>query len=322
MALNTNTKVMVACAFGCLAMPLAMPKMVSVALDFGPSRAVLMGTWAYLAGKATNASLPECILAVERNTQARRRANTLSQLCRVIRSTEAATLYTTPYGRYWLPKGERVGMILNFVEREEDIYRTSRIKAGDVVLDCGANIGVFARAALDHGAGKVVAIEPTPRNVECLRQTFAREIEAGRVIVYPKAVWDQESTMTMTVSHVESGVNSLVLPSPSHARTIQVSVTTIDRIVAELGLSSVDFIKLDVEGAERQALRGAANTVARFRPHLAVALEHFPNDAEELPAYLTTLWPGMRTERGPYTLVAVPNLQQIQPEVVWANPRY
>ena len=60
------------------------------------------------------------------------------------------------------------------------------VRPGDVVLDCGANIGVFVRESLDAGAKTVVAIEPAPENIECLRRNFKDEIAAGRVIVYPE----------------------------------------------------------------------------------------------------------------------------------------
>ena len=57
------------------------------------------------------------------------------------------------------------------------------------MLDGGANVGVYTRKALDAGAKQVVAIEPGPENIACLRKTFGQEISEGRVIVYPKGVW-------------------------------------------------------------------------------------------------------------------------------------
>jgi FkbM family methyltransferase len=48
------------------------------------------------------------------------------------------------------------------------------VRAGDVVLDCGAGIGLFARQALKRGARTVIAIEPVPENLECLRRNLSR----------------------------------------------------------------------------------------------------------------------------------------------------
>ena len=58
----------------------------------------------------------------------------------------------------------------------------------------------------------------------------------------------------------------------------EVRVTTIDQMVAELGLPRVDFITMDIEGAEKPALRGAAQTLRKFKPRMAIASEHLPDD--------------------------------------------
>jgi predicted RNA methylase len=82
-------------------------------------------------------------------------------------------------------------------EQKMEIYGGDEVavKAGDVVLDCGANVGVFTRMALNRGAGLVVSIEPAPGTVECLRRNFEKEIAAGRVIVVPKGVWSHPEVL-------------------------------------------------------------------------------------------------------------------------------
>ena len=74
------------------------------------------------------------------------------------------------------------------------IYGTGArgVQPGDVVLDCGANIGIFSKTALASGARLVVAVEPAPDTLECLRRNLGREIAERRVIVYPKGVWDHD----------------------------------------------------------------------------------------------------------------------------------
>ena len=131
------------------------------------------------------------------------------------------------------------------------------VRPGDVVLDCGANIGVFVREALDAGAKTVVAIEPAPENIECLRRNFKSDIDAGRVIVYPKGVWDKDDFLTLHVDDHNSAADSFVInPKDSHESDQKLPLTTIDKLVAELNLQSVDFIKMDIEGAEVKALKG------------------------------------------------------------------
>src|SRR6266852_8437981 len=73
------------------------------------------------------------------------------------------------------------------------------VKPGDVVVDCGAHVGVFNDMALRRGASKVVAIEPDPTNLECLRRNFPREIASGHVIVVPKGVWNRDQIITLYI---------------------------------------------------------------------------------------------------------------------------
>jgi predicted RNA methylase len=99
-------------------------------------------------------------------------------------------------GLYWTVSHDR---FLKFAlgEQKMEIYGGDEVavKAGDVVLDCGANVGVFTRMALNRGAGLVVSIEPAPGTVECLRRNFEKEIAAGRVIVVPKGVWSHPEVL-------------------------------------------------------------------------------------------------------------------------------
>jgi FkbM family methyltransferase len=158
------------------------------------------------------------------------------------------------------------------------------VKPGDIVLDCGAHVGVFTDKALRRGAGKVVAIEPDPVNLECLRRNFVAEIASGRVILVPKGVWNTEQMITLYIGASNSGSNSMLLDQ--HKGQVEVPVTTVDHLVEELKLPRVDFIKMDIEGAEREALRGATRTLARDFPRLMLDSYHRPDDMQVLPAII------------------------------------
>jgi FkbM family methyltransferase len=210
-------------------------------------------------------------------------------------------LWETPAGRYWIPQGSDYTLPFNLAEQKRKIYGTGEraVRTRDVVLDCGANVGVFVREALAAGARQVVAIEPAPENIECLRRNFPAEIEAGRVIVYPKGVWDKDDVLAMNIDPGNSAADSFVM-HPEHAHTgPQLLLTTIDKLVAELKLDRVDFIKMDIEGAERRALAGARETLARWHPRLALSAYHRPDDPEKIPAAVFAAWPGYRMECGP-----------------------
>jgi len=240
----------------------------------------------------------------------------------VLKSEGALDLVQAPQGRFWIPTRDREILAGMLIDQDDDVYGKGEhgVRAGDTVLDCGANVGVYTRKALSQGAGLVVAIEPAPENVNCLRKTFEEEIRAGRVIVYPKGVWDHDCDLVLRTYDYQLGGDSVALKFPHSHAGPTVQLTTIDNLTSELKLQRVDFIKMDIEGAERQALRGAKETVARFRPRLAISLEHTPTDAEEIPALIWSLWPKMKTERGPCIWVKTEFVSRLQPEVVFAGP--
>jgi FkbM family methyltransferase len=129
------------------------------------------------------------------------------------------------------------------------------VRPADVVIDCGAHVGVFTQRALARGASKVVAVEPDPVNLECLRRNLSEEIAAGKVILVPKGVWNSVTTLTFSESTQNSGMNSFV--QQERGTKMQLPVTTIDHLVEELQPGRVDYIKMDIEGSEREALKGA-----------------------------------------------------------------
>lgn len=188
---------------------------------------------------------------------------------------------------FWIPNGNRWILPFNLAEQLRDIYHTSGewgIRKGDVVLDCGAHVGAFTHTALARGASKVIAIEPSPRNVECLRRNFAKEIAEGRVVVYPKGVWNREDTLILRQSDDNSAADTVVMQQPGAHPGEEVPLTRIDTLVQELNLHRVDYIKMDIEGAEVPALEGAASTLQRWKPRLALAAYHKADDPETLPA--------------------------------------
>jgi FkbM family methyltransferase len=210
-------------------------------------------------------------------------------------------LWQTPKGRYWIPQGDDWVLPFNLAEQERKIYGTGEraVHPGDVVLDCGANVGVYTREALAAGAKLVVAIEPAPENIECLRRNFADEIAAGSVIVYPKGVWDKDDVLTLRVDPENTAADTFVMHPEKAIEGPKVPLTTIDKLVDELKLPRVDYIKMDIEGAEQNALKGGRETITKFHPRMALSAYHRPDDPEKIPAMVFQAWPGYRMECGP-----------------------
>ncbi len=211
------------------------------------------------------------------------------------------SLWHTPQGRFWVPQGSDSVLASLLAEEERKVYGTGEraVKDGDIVLDCGANVGVYTREALVEGARLVVAIEPAPENLECLRRNLADEVRRGRVLIYPKGVWDKDALLTLNMDASNWSAGSVVIRPPKAHPGPPVPLTTIDKLVWELRLERVDFIKLDIEGAEERALAGAQHTLRTFHPRLAVAAYHRRYDPEQLPEAIRGAWPGYRVECGP-----------------------
>lgn len=154
-------------------------------------------------------------------------------------------------------------------------YGAVSIKSGDVVLDLGANIGLFSCVAAAKGA-HVLAFEPMSGHLEEILSRHA-ELNCGNIRHYKYALSDKNGVMRLNVSSFSDAAGSIV--SQKHADKYEmVNVTTLDAFIEENNIDKVDFIKCDIEGAERLMLAGARETLIRFAPKLAICTYHYPDD--------------------------------------------
>ena len=251
-------------------------------VDFTHTRIYAAGL--YLVGRASGCPFHLSIHAAKHNQDLDKAEASICRECVKVEDDATAERWRTPHGYYWIPKRPVANeSLFNMLgERQTGVYGGTQhgVHMGDVVLDCGSNIGTFVAEALDAGASLVVACEPSPSNLECLRRNFAQQVESGRVMICPKGLWHETTTLTLTFGISPAGDSFL----GNSAGGIEVPVTTIDDLVTELRLDRVDFIKMDIEGAERNALRGGQDTIRRFRPRLAISAYHLPDDAAVLRA--------------------------------------
>ncbi len=262
---------------------------------------LLLAAW-YAVGKSPHCTLARALGSVAHERELVQTKDRILAASRLVRKDEHDfRLWETPFGPFWIPPGHDYMLPYNLAELENGIYRSEEvdIRPGDVVLDCGANVGAFTREALKRGARQVIAIEPAPENLECLRRNLAAEIDQGRVVVYAKGVWDKEDTLTLYVNPANPGADSFVWQAKGSQAVVDVPLTTIDRLVAELNLERVDFIKMDIEGAELKALEGARATLARFRPRLALSSYHEADHPKLIPEAVRRGWDGYRGVCGP-----------------------
>lgn len=215
---------------------------------------------------------------------------------RPLRATLAASdpvsrrvLWRTAAGSVWGHESDRETLELIATEQLLSIYQQGpvRVNRGDVVLDIGGHLGLFTRTALNAGASQVIVFEPVERHQHCLQATFRAELADGRVRLVPAGAWHSDSPIVLARGNVTCAAEAATAEHP------RIEGRRIDTVVAELGLSGVDFIKMDIEGSERHALAGARETLARCSPRLAICTYHLADDPavirglvhEACPAY-------------------------------------
>jgi len=161
-------------------------------------------------------------------------------------------------------------------ETDELSFARQAVKPGSLSLDIGANIGLFS-IVMAHAAGpagKVIAFEPLPRNLSLLRRSIAENGFADRVEVVEEAVSAAPGSARLVTPRESLTWGGAYLapdgsqPPPGHD-TLAVATTCLDACSFD---RPVSFIKMDIEGAEPQVLRGAANTLRISKPVILVEL--------------------------------------------------
>jgi FkbM family methyltransferase len=143
-----------------------------------------------------------------------------------------------------------------------------------------------------------VAIEPAPANVECLRRNLRDEIAAGRVIVYPKGVWDKEDLLPLFEDPANSAADRFVAPDETSVSTHSIALVPIDLLISELGLPPITLIKMDIKGATARALRGGRQSLLRDKPRLVISTEEEIDSLEEITSVVESLGVGYLRECG------------------------
>lgn len=160
-------------------------------------------------------------------------------------------------------------------EKPESHFFRAVCQPGMNVLDIGANVGYYTALAIkaSQGQGRIVALEPDPENFRLLEATVAAN-RASNVTCINGAAADHPGEMTLFTSSENRGDNRLYESKLSNG-SVRVKTYTIDGLMDQLGMPSLDFVKIDVQGFEGRVFDGMRETLKRS-PALTVLTEFWP----------------------------------------------
>ncbi|OGJ15851.1 hypothetical protein A3K73_01650 [Candidatus Pacearchaeota archaeon RBG_13_36_9] len=150
-------------------------------------------------------------------------------------------------------------------------------KEGDTVVDAGAFYGIFTIYAskLVGKNGRVIAFEPEPFSYKVLKKNLKlNNIE--NVLVVRKGLWRKNGILNFSG---RGGVSSLILNYGKDFNK-KIRVTTLDNALKPLRNPKINFIKMDIEGAEIEAIKGMEETIKKDKPNFAIASYHKLNNQQ------------------------------------------
>lgn len=163
-----------------------------------------------------------------------------------------------------IPMGEMKGYLQKY-----------EINEGDVVIDAGAYVGEFTLLAsiLVGSKGKVISFEPDPKNYGILSNNI-KNYALSNVLVLNKGLWSEDKVLCLKMYDMASTFIDIDAPWP----VADITVVSLDNELQRLGISKVDFIKMDIEGAEIEAIKGSKGILTNNNVKLAIASYHLLNN--------------------------------------------
>jgi FkbM family methyltransferase len=196
---------------------------------------------------------------------------------------------TSRYGLYWMLHSDQY-----YLQRPSVFVGP---QSGDVILDCGSHVGdTSIRFAIDVGPnGRVFGFDPDPIHVTISRENATRNQLDSRICFMTCGVSDR------VVQKLRGEGDSRTI-NASRTLTAADGSLSIDFFCEQQEVDTVNYIKMDIEGSEMKALRGADRTIQRCRPKLAICVYHRPADLWEITNYVAEQYPFYRLFLGHHSL--------------------
>lgn len=169
---------------------------------------------------------------------------------------------------------------------KQNYFEYFDLKENDIVVDAGANIGLFTVLAAKklNNTGKVIAIEPDNDNYNILKENIKIN-NLTNVEVVKKGLWSEKKQLQFNIG-VRPGEHSLFENEQMSGKKISIECDTLDNILEEFDIKQLDFMKMDIEGAEIEALKGCSNILDNYKPKLVIEALH---QVDGIPTYKTII---------------------------------
>ncbi|MDR0603823.1 MAG: FkbM family methyltransferase [Bacteroidales bacterium] len=162
-------------------------------------------------------------------------------------------------------------------------YHKVFLNEGDVIIDAGANVGMFSLFAAKYYNCQCHAFEPSRFVIPTLEKNIQTNMLSNNITIYPLGLSDKNDEVTFTITHDNIGGSTFMCSlSTENIETETIHCISLDFWADENHISKIDFIKADIEGAERLLLRGATNVLKRMQPKLSICTYHLPDDKQVL----------------------------------------
>jgi len=116
----------------------------------------------------------------------------------------------------------------------------------------------------------------------------------SRLQIFSYALWKEKTTLYFPADFEKFTPGGTYVVPQKQPNTIEVPAISIDEFVSSRNISKVNFIKMDIEGAELEALEGAKETIKEFKPQMAIAVYHELSHYYKIPLYIKGIYPGYK----------------------------
>lgn len=193
---------------------------------------------------------------------------------KLIRRKQSNLIFETFYKNHtFLTYQPLYNIILDF-----DYYQHYyKVKRGDVIIDGGSNIGILSLlfAKLVGVKGKVFSFEPDKYNIKEMRSNFRLNNMTDSLNIQEDLIWSSEDL----IDFQESGtVASSAFWFSDETNIVKKKTISLDKWIIKNGVNRLDYIKMDIEGAELEAIKGCKEIILKYQPNFAIASYHVINN--------------------------------------------